>query len=447
MHSAEELTYKKIFLFWVPLSATWLMMAAEGPFLAAIIARMINPEYNLAAFGVASSFAMIIEAPVILLMSASTALVKDEQSFTKLRNFTYALNLFVTGIMLLFIIPSVFYFITIKLIELPTEVAKLTRTAMMILIPWPAAIGYRRFYQGILIRHNLTRRVAYGTVVRLSSMAITGLALHFLTKVEGAFVGAGALSAGVTCEAVVSKIMSWNIVKKIKNGEISSGELSNLSYHQVFKFYLPLALTSLVSIGVQPMVTFFIGQSRMAIESLAVLPVVNSFIFIFRSVGISFQEVGIALIGKNKEGYIPLRNFAAALGIILVSLLGIISLTPLANIWFYDVSGLSLELTSFARLPLILLILMPGLAVLLSFETAILVESKNTKPITFSTVVEFTTVISVMFFSIKIFNWVGAVAASLGFLAGMLGANTYLFPSFVKSLSFGKCNDNLMDQN
>ncbi len=434
MHSSEELTFKKILLFWIPLSATWLMMAAEGPFLSAIIARMINPEFNLAAFGVSISFAMIVEAPVILLMSASTALVKDVQSYTKLRNFTYVLNLCVTGIMLLFIIPSVFYFITINLIELPVEVAKLTHIAMILFIPWPAAIGYRRFYQGILIRHNLTRRVAYGTIVRLSSMALTGLALHFFTKVDGSVVGAGALASGVTCEAAASRIMAWKIVKKIKSGKISSTEKSDITYNQIFKFYLPLALTSLVSLGAQPMVTFFIGQSRMAIESLAVLPVINSFVFIFRSVGISFQEVGIALIGKNKEGYLPLRNFAIKLGIALVSFMGIIAVTPLANVWFHKISGLSVELTDFARFPLILMILMPGLAVLLSFETAILVESKNTKPITFSTVVEFTTIVIIMFLSIKIFNWVGAVAASLGFMAGMIGANTYLFPPFVHSI-------------
>ena len=88
----EPLTYKKIFFFWAPLAATWLMMATEGPFLAAVIARLANPKYNLAAYGVAFSFAVLIEAPIIMIMSASTALVKDKDSFFKLRNFTYVLN-------------------------------------------------------------------------------------------------------------------------------------------------------------------------------------------------------------------------------------------------------------------------------------------------------------------------------------------------------------------
>lgn len=123
------------------------MMSVEGPFLSAIIARMLNPEFNLAAYGVAFSFALIIESPVILLMTASTALVKNLYTFTKLRNFTYALATIETALILILIIPSIFYFITISLIHLPVEVAGLTHKAIIVLIPWPGSIGYRRFYQ------------------------------------------------------------------------------------------------------------------------------------------------------------------------------------------------------------------------------------------------------------------------------------------------------------
>ena len=43
-------TYGRIFRLWVPLAATWLMMSAEGPFLAAVIARLNEPTFNLAAY-------------------------------------------------------------------------------------------------------------------------------------------------------------------------------------------------------------------------------------------------------------------------------------------------------------------------------------------------------------------------------------------------------------
>ena len=178
----QPLTVKKIFIFWVPLAATWLMMAAEGPFLAAIIARLADPKHNLAAYGVAFSFALLVEAPIIMIMSASTALVRDGNSFIKLRNFTYILNGAVTLMMVIFLVPPVFNVITQDLMRLPENVAHLTHVACIILIPWPAAIGYRRFYQGVLIRSNLTRRVAYGTVVRLVTMASTASICYGLFK-------------------------------------------------------------------------------------------------------------------------------------------------------------------------------------------------------------------------------------------------------------------------
>lgn len=425
----SDLTNKKIFKFWLPLAATWLMMSMEGPFIAAIIARLPEPKFNLAAYGVAFSFALVIEAPVIMIMSASTALVKDKFSFKKLRNFTYIINAVITGLMIVFLIPSIFNFITIDLISLPQEVSDLTYIACIILLPWPGTIGYRRFYQGILIRYNQTRKVAYGTVIRLSMMAGTALFLYLNFEFDGVIVGAAALSAGVTFEAIASRLMSLDIIKKLKEKEITD---SKISYSEIFTFYYPLALTSLLGLGVHPFVTFFIGQSRMAIESLAVLPVINSLVFIFRSAGLSFQEVGIALVGEKGEDFIPLRNFALKLSLISTGLLFIISLSPLAKLWFYDISGLSIELTEFALLPLIIISIMPALSVLVAFQRSILVASKKTSPITPATAIEVVGILIVLYLCISGFNLVGVVAAMTAFIIGRLGAIAYLYPPYIK---------------
>ncbi|MEE4215220.1 MAG: MATE family efflux transporter, partial [Bacteroidales bacterium] len=163
MRITENLTYRKIFLFWSPLALTWLMMAAEQPFLVSVIARLPDPKYNLAAFGIAFSFALIIEAPVIMLMSASTALVGSSHSYRKLKRFTDILNVSVTLVQLILLLPPVFNFIVMDLMGVPENVARLTHISLLLLLPWAASIGYRRFYQGILIRNNLTRRVTYGT--------------------------------------------------------------------------------------------------------------------------------------------------------------------------------------------------------------------------------------------------------------------------------------------
>ena len=432
MNTKRELTQKSILAFWIPLAATWLMMSIEGPYLSALIARLAEPKFNLAAYGIAFSLALIIEAPVIMMMSASTALVKDYHSFRQLRKFNYILSLSLTAGMILLSLPQIFYFVTEDLIGLPREVSYLTHLAVMILIPWPGAIGYRRFYQGILIRNNLTRLVAYGTIIRLISMSITAFILYKFTDVPGVVVGASALSTAVICEAIASKLMVKKFLVKLKS--LASETQSNLTIKEIIKFYYPLALTSLLTLGIQPFVTFFIGQSRMPLESFAVMPVVTSFVFIFRGLGLSYQEVVVALIGDNMSGFDQLKKFGIKLAAILAGALILISFTPLAEIWFRDVSGLSESLTEFAKLPLMIMSFFPALTVLISFQRAVLVKGNDTKRITYGTAIEFVGIIIVVAICIKYFSLVGAVAATIAFVLGRMAACGYLLPPTISSL-------------
>ncbi len=91
-NSSTRLTARTILAFWYPLAATWLMMAVEGPYVAAIIARLPNPTVNLAAYGVAFSFAFLTEAPITMVLTAANALARDRQSFLALRRFMTLLN-------------------------------------------------------------------------------------------------------------------------------------------------------------------------------------------------------------------------------------------------------------------------------------------------------------------------------------------------------------------
>jgi hypothetical protein len=422
----ESLSTRRIARFWAPLAATWLMMSVEGPFLAAVIARLADPKYNLAAYGVAFSFAMLIEAPIIMMMSAAVALVTGRQAFLALRRFAYALNGLITLVMTILLLPPVFRFITESLIGLPREVAALTHGAVMILLPWPAAIGYRRFYQGVLIRANFTRRVAYGTVVRMLTMAATAVAFYSFGTVSGAFVGAAALSAGVVAEAFASRLMARAAVQRVLDQSGPGDDAPPLTARAIVRFYAPLALTSVLTLGVNPLVTFFLGRSRAALDSLAVMPVVMSLVFAFRSGGIAFQEVGIALLGDDRRGFAALRRFAWLLAVALTGALGLVAMTPLAAGWFHSVSGLSLELTRFALTPFRALAVMPALEVLLSFQRSQLVHSRRTATITWATVVEVTGIVTVLAIGVKELALVGAVAATFAILLGRVAANLFL---------------------
>lgn len=418
---------RTILLFWIPLAATWLMMALEGPFLAAVIARLADAKFNLAAHGVAFAFALLVESPVIMLMSASTALVEDGSSYRRLRNFTHALNAGSTLLLPLILLPPVYGGLMGGLLQLPPEVARLTYGALWLLLPWPAAIGYRRFYQGLLIRSGRTRLVAAGTVTRLFGMAGTALLLFRIGGVPGAWVGAASMSAGVVVEAIAARIMALRTVRELRAMRPSAEEaVQALDYREILRFYYPLALTSLIGLTVQPILTFFMGRAPAPIESLAVFPVVHSLSFLFRALGLSFQEVAIALMGRRLEHYPELSRFALGLGLAASGGLALVAFTPLADVWFVTVSGLTTELARFAIRPTQVLVAIPALSVLLSFQRAVLVQERRTRPITAATSLEVLGV-AVLF---ALLGWwmglVGVTAAVLAFLGGRLAAKLYL---------------------
>ena len=429
--SSERLTYPRILTFWSPLAGTWLMMAVEGPYLAAIIARLPDPTLNLAAFGVTFAFAVIIEAPVIMLMSASTALVKDRQSYLALRRFAYGLSAALTVVQLAILAPPVFHFLSRDLMALPEEVARLTHGGLALLLPWPTAIGYRRFRQGLLISHNLTKRVAYGTVLRLVTMSLCALLASRLLPLPGAYVGAIALSVGVIIEAFASRLMTTGVVPVVLRQERAPERMGDttLRLRGLVTFYTPLALTSVLALSVQPMVTFFMGQSRYALESLAVLPVIWGLTFIFRAIGLSYLEVVIALLGDRREHFAQIRNFAAVVALGAVVGLAGIAFTPLALVWFRDISSLSAELTALALPPIQILAVFPALSVLLSLQRGTLVHAHRTPPITWATLLEITTVGMTLIVGIRVLDLVGATAAAVAILVGRLVGNAWLIPA------------------
>jgi hypothetical protein len=430
--SASRHPLRRIFLYWIPMFGAWLMMAAEAPFIAAVIARMPEPKVNLAAFGVAYAVAILVESPVIMMMSASTALVRGRGSLARLRRFSTALNVAVTTVMLVLVWTPAWDILGSRVIGLPGQVVELTRIGLLILTPWPAAIGYRRFYQGLLVRSGKTRRVAYGTVTRLVSMATTGLALLLFCDLPGAWVGPGALSVGVLVEALASRVMARSELIRLRH---APGKTAPPTYRRIISFYWPLALTSLIGLAVHPLITFFMGKGRFPLASLAVLPVVNSFTFMFRAIGLSFQEVAIALLGRSRQDEPYVLRFAGHLAAWGTGVMTLVAFTPLLSVWLQGVSGLSDELADFARLPIRILCVIPAMSVLLSMQRAVLVHGHLTRPITTATTLEIATTAIALFVLIGRLDLVGATAAAIAIVAGRAVGNLVLIDPCRRVLS------------
>ena len=425
MSQIEPLSQRAIFRFWYPLSATWLMMAAEGPLLTSLIARLDDPKHNLAAYGVATAIAMIIESPIIMMLSASIALVKDAPSYHALRGFIIKLNIMVTVGMLLTLIPPIFNFIAFSLLNLSPEVGELMYGCLAAMVLWPAAIGFRRFWQGLLIRAHQTRKVAIGTIVRLLTMFLSAMFMVNFTTLHGTYIGGIALTVGVICESIATRIMAHETIVAIRNEPEHFTE-APLTNKYMISYYTPLALTSLIGMASMPIITFFIGRSPMSLESLAVLPIIESFVFIFRSVGFAYQEVGLALLGPRNEQNKPLRTFGVTVGLTTSGIYSLLVFTPLIHPVLSGLYGLSDELASFAVLPSRIVVILPFLAISFAYFRSIMMNNRRNTIVTYSTMIEVGGMIALIFLTVTLFKPVGIIAAAIGLSFGRLGAQWFL---------------------
>jgi progressive ankylosis protein len=229
-------------------------------------------------------------------------------------------------------------------------------------------------------------------------------------------LGAISLSTGVVCEAIATRRMARGVMRRFREQDRAACAPAP-AYSEIMQFYTPLAMTSVIGFVVTPMLAFFLGRAPMSVESLAVLPVVDSFVFLFRSFGFSYQEVGIALMGDRRQNLPALRRVGFMISVATTAILLVIAFTPLVTVLYQGIYGLSATM---------ILVPLPALAVLYSLQRAVLISARRNVEVTISTVLEVGLIAVVMAILVATWNPVGAVSAATAMIVGRLVANAYL---------------------
>lgn len=371
---------REIFKFWLPLFASWLLMSAEGPTISAAINRLPNEIVMLAAQGIVISLAVTIESPIINLLSTSTALVRDRASYLLVRKFTIHWAVVLTAISFLIAFTPVFDLVVVSWLDAPAEVARWVRPGLQIMPLWSAAIAWRRFLQGVLIRFNHTKQVAWGTGVRLISSGGTVIGLAMWSSFPGVVSGALALMAGVISEALVATIAVRPLLKNELSVDRPPSRGKVLTYRALFWFHLPLAGTSVMTLLAQPLVNFSLARLSHPTESLAAWPVLFQMMLMARAAAFALPEVVIAL-SDEPENFQPIRRFTAYLtaAVTASSLLFIFS--PAARFYIYNVQDMAPQVGVLAQQALALFLLFPAMAAVTSWLRGLLINRENTKEV------------------------------------------------------------------
>lgn len=376
---------RRIVRTWWPLAASWMLMAAEIPALSAVVARLAEPAINLAAYGgVVFPLALIIESPILMLLSASTALSRDWTSYRKVWRFMMTAGALLTGLHALVAFTPLYYLIVRSLLGVPEAIVAPARLGLMIMLPWTWAIAYRRTHQGVLIRFGHSKAVGVGTAVRLTADALVLALGYVIGTLPGIAVAAAAAATGVVSEAIY---IGWAVRPVLRDQLRPAADVSPaLTWRAFAGFYIPLALTSLISLVAQPIGSAGLSRMPQPIESLAVWPVVTGLLFLIRSLGFAYNEVVVALLDEPGMAR-NLGRFTGFLAAITTAVVFLMALTPLSAFWFGQISALPPHLLALARTGLLFTLPIPALSVLQSWSQGAIVNSRRTRGITEAVVI------------------------------------------------------------
>ncbi len=365
---------RDIFIFWLPLFASWLLMTSEGPLISAAINRLPNEVVMLAAMGIVFAIEVAIESPIINLLATSTALVRDRASYCLVRRFTLHWMVGLSVLAAVIALPRPFELVVVDWLGTPEEIAAFVRPALVVMVPWAAAIAWRRFLQGVLIAFGRTRWVAWGTAVRLLGSGGTAIALAVAGTVSGVLVGAIALVVGVVAEALFA---TW-AVRPLLADELSQVDpATELTYRDLASFHLPLASTSILTLLMQPLVTACLARLDRPVETLAAWPMIFQFMLLARAIAFALPEVVIARM-REDDAEPALRRFSWTMTGVSLGTMVLFVATPAARFYFDQIQSAAPGVVEVALVGLLLLVPLPALSTLTSWYRGLLIHRKRT---------------------------------------------------------------------
>ncbi len=380
--SEEELSYKKIAVFFLPLLLSGLMMSAGQPIVQAGLARLKDPDITLAAYGMAFYTAVLLESPIIMLLPAANALVTDQKAYRLTRNCMLAISAALTVItaVITFVTP-LYQYLFEQVLGYPELVASEARPGLAVLLLWPALIGIRRYYQGILVKFGWTAVVGWGTGARLVSMILVVMVGNQRFPGYGVVIGSAALVIGVLVDAVIAVIASRVLLTHESLPPVSEETPEGArSVAGFVKFFAPLALTSVLRTAARPLMLSGIARAYRPVLSLAAFPVAMGTASILANHLRMLREVFLTLV-EDEESLDKLKSFSAAVAVGFTIFMSAVAFTPLANLYHGSIIGLTGGTLIAANISLQFLALMPLIRAFQAYYQGLLIKTEKTWPV------------------------------------------------------------------
>lgn len=427
--TASGPTVRQMLALWLPLAASIVMMVLEPSIINIGLGRTLDAEMALAAYGVAFSLALLVEAPILMLLDASVARSNSQAAFALVRRFTVVLGLIVTAIGLAVSLTPLYGLIVEQLMNIPADVAARARPTLQVLSFWSFPIAWRRAHQGLLIRAGRTAVITVATGVRLVSLAGGIFGGLLILPQRGALVAGLAMDLSVVIEAVLITLATGPVLREGHYGTNPSDDTPSLTLRELWRFYWPLLGTTILRQSTRPLLNAGIAAASMARVSLAAWPVAWGLATLIAGPAWSLQQLTTAL-ASDASAYQRVRRFSLSLSLLFSALLALVVFTPLYSLVMGGIYNLSPELQALARPALQIMTLLPLVMGAQSVLRGSLIRGGCTGTVRTAMTLNVGVLGLTLVAGVTLFSPAGALLAAIATLAGNLAELAWLRRDF-----------------
>ncbi|MCE9558136.1 MAG: hypothetical protein K8R88_04225 [Armatimonadetes bacterium] len=418
---------------YLPLALSWLMMSLEGPVSTGILSRMPDSKVQQAAFFALLSISLFIESPAIDFISTATTLMKGKRSYLSIRNFNLLLSSVSTVVHILFALTPLFDFVTQTILNLNPQITAAMHGPAICFIPWTAAVGWRRFHQGVIIRSGETKRIGQGTMLRLATMLLSGILLSHFGNLTGLMVVALCLNISVVVEATFATWACNSYLRK--QAQIDNIEDQPLSMKQLMSFHLPMTASTMIAFAGMPLVASFLSRYPTdAVLNSAAWSVALTVSWPLRAMTFAIPEVIIKTIGDHT---LPvLRNFTIKIGLICMAIGVGMGFTGLDMIIFTQVLNAKEEVARAAHVAILYMSIAPIATATSAYYRGLLTAAHETRARMFSIGVSVGALFLVLNLGLWL-NWPAIETACYSNLLAFVAETGYLYLAWRKLSTSG----------
>ena len=426
--SRKDISYLSLFLFFLPLAVTPTIIGLSHSIVDAALARMPSPELSIAIFAIVKGFSNIVKSPIYTSRQVVSSMVDSKESYYLAIKFLGALCGF-----FLFILISIGYtplgnFVFRNIYGLrEIEQLEFARAALRITAFMPLVEYLRNTHQGIVISLKKTHLFLPGIILRLVFISSFLYWTVQTQAVLGVVAGSITWFFGIGLEAVFI-IASLFFFYKSPAQAAELMPVTNkkeLEVKSLFKFFLPLGLMMSFASFVQPIIQAGLGRTESPTEALAVFGVSMGLMFVLSGSLSMLHNVSLVHAeDHNDENWPKIFKFCLSAGLIVSSIIFIISVTPIGFWIFNSVISVSVGITEIAMRVMLVLSVVPLFRAIREAYWGLLMTEKNTRAIGISKLMNIIMVIITLIISILFINIHPAIIGGLAYTLGE-GAETF----------------------